>query len=689
MSPSSRLPWAATLTIVAVALALAGLPGGAAAEPPPGAASVQRTAGGGSRVTVPLPNRVPVRDAAPLVLNGDTPLGFGKVAADRRTVVLQTRMPVGSAAAVRVVWSGGGIPAPEHARATATRPTTPPGAALDGRIAPAPTEQLPAAVGDPGVKGPLATVRGQYTLGDTALKVPTGYRTEVTGEVTSPATLGTRKHPVVVLLHGRHDFCGRRDGRTDYTWPCRTGYRRIPSEQGYRALADLLASHGNVVVSVAANGINAGDDAAVDGGARDRGFLVMHHLNLWRGWSSTDLKGPFGARFRGALDLTRVGLMGHSRGGEGVVAALAENRRTGSKFQIRAVAPLAPVNFTRQSVRGTASMTLVPYCDGDVSDLQGVHFFDDATAGSVDAAPHALLGVLGANHNFFNTVWTPGGWEAGTVDDWFDRKNPLCGADNPASRRLTAPQQVAAGTAYLAAFLRARLQGRTGYDALFRGNTATPGSASPARTVAAWSARAGGRLILHDLRADGSNALGGATRATGFDSALRCGGDTRYATTCIAPRGTGDEPHLSRSWSAPQAHGLSQLHLVWSKAGPAWSNALPVAHRDLTGYRYVTVRLAKDAWAFSATPPAMGLRLRDSAGKVSTVRLAGAALDTPVFTGPTGSGDPTAVPHALVMAVPVPLSRFSAVDLRRVQSVTLVTLGASGDLTVGDVSFQK
>jgi len=685
MLVSIRLRLAASLVVGATAAATFA-PTGATAAPAPGDPSIKQLGNGTTRVVVPLPKPVGLRDAAPLVMSGDTPLGLGTISADRRSVLLDTRSKVGSPASVRVYWSGGSVPAPRNAQRAMARPAAP-GAGITA--APGlPPQALPAAVGDPGKPGPLATTRGQYSLGDTALKVPSGAKVEVTGEVTYPKTLAaTTPRPVVVLLHGRHDFCGRKDGKTAYQWPCPKSYRRIPSEQGYRALADLLASHGNVVVSIAANGINASDGNLTDGGARDRGYLVLHHLNTWRAWSTTNLKGPFGARFKGTLNFGKVGLMGHSRGGEGVVAALAENRKQGSKYVIKAVVPLAPVDFTRQTVRGTPSMTLVPYCDGDVSDLQGVHFFDDATNGKVDKVPHALLGVMGANHNFFNTVWTPGGWEAGTVDDWYEAKDQFCGAK---SGRLTPKQQIAAGNAYMAAFLRARLQGQVGYDPLFLGSTATPASAAPAKTVAAWSAPAGRRLLVNDIRSSAANALGGTVQITGFDAALRCGGDSRYALTCIAPRGGGgDEPHLSLSWAAPKAVGLAQMHLVWSKAGPAWSNTVPSRYRDVAGYQYLTVRLTKDAWAFSATPPAVGLQLRDANGATQTVRLSGAALNTPVYTGPTVSDRYGSVPHALVMAVPVPLSAFNGVDLHKVEDISLVALGGSGDLTVGDISFQR
>ena len=51
---------------------------------------------------------------------------------------------------------------------------------------------------------------------------------------------------------------------------------------------------------------------------------------------------------------------------------------------------------------------LLPYCDGDVADLQGVHFYDDAryNVPGDSAFKHTIL-VMGANHNFYNTIWTP------------------------------------------------------------------------------------------------------------------------------------------------------------------------------------------------------------------------------------------------------------------------------------------
>ena len=59
--------------------------------------------------------------------------------------------------------------------------------------------------------------------------------------------------------------------------------------------------------------------------------------------------------------------------------------------------------------------------------------------------------MLGANHNYFNTVWTPGSYIAGGVDDW----SYIGGADaqcGPASaKRFDTTKQKAAYNAYAAA----------------------------------------------------------------------------------------------------------------------------------------------------------------------------------------------------------------------------------------------
>src|SRR5205809_286501 len=121
---------------------------------------------------------------------------------------------------------------------------------------------------------------------------------------------------------------------------------------------------------------NFGDNAVFDLGALARAELIQKHLDIWKGFTTTG-GAPFGTRFVGKVDLTRIGTMGHSRGGEGVARHFTFNASQGSPYGVRAVLPLAPTDFNRTLVNNVPLLVMLPYCDGDVSNLQGVHFFDD------------------------------------------------------------------------------------------------------------------------------------------------------------------------------------------------------------------------------------------------------------------------------------------------------------------------
>ena len=150
-----------------------------------------------------------------------------------------------------------------------------------------------------------------------------------------------------------------------------------------------------------------------------RAQLIQHHLDIWNAFNTTGGP-PFGSAFVGNVDLSKVGTMGHSRGGEGVVRHFILNEDAGSPYGIEAVLPLAPTDFNRSVINEVPLAVLLPYCDGDVADLQGVHFFDDARYVAGDSAAKHTVVVMGANHNFYNTTWTPSIFAPGSADDWLE-----------------------------------------------------------------------------------------------------------------------------------------------------------------------------------------------------------------------------------------------------------------------------
>ncbi|WP_210245979.1 hypothetical protein, partial [Methylobacterium sp. WL19] len=121
---------------------------------------------------------------------------------------------------------------------------------------------------------------------------------------------------------------------------------------------------------------------------------------------------------RGTMDLSQVGMMGHSRGGEGVRAALKQFRDEGSPFpalinglSIKSIFEIGPVDSLlppQIDANGVNSMILLPACDGDVTTLEGMRVFDRAVQGKVPDTSntfHGTVYVWGANHNAYNTEW--------------------------------------------------------------------------------------------------------------------------------------------------------------------------------------------------------------------------------------------------------------------------------------------
>jgi hypothetical protein len=545
---------------------------------------------------------------------------------------------------------------------------------------------------DPGLPGPFAVTVEEYDFGDLAF-APTGFPSlvEVRGSVHYPTGLPGGPYPVVVFLHGRHATCYE-ETFSYLQWPCSAGREPIPSYRGYDYVGTVLASHGYIVVSISANGVNAYDSSVADRGMQARAELVQHHLDRWSGFN-TGGGGPFGTRFVGKLDLRNVGTMGHSRGGEGVVWHYLLNRSLGSPYGITAVFPLAPVNFHRRVIDGVPLGVLLPYCDGDVSNLPGVHYHDDAryTMPGDPGAKHYLL-VMGANHNFYNTVWTPGLFPAGTADDWTafvsgGSSDSHCGPGRP--DRLTAEAQRGTGLAYLAAFFRTYLGRETAFIGLLTGDDAPPPSAisdaihlsyHPPGTA---SARRDVNRLL-DAGALTTNHLGGAVTWSGFTPYDLCGG-LGQPTPCLPTQSSSRQPHTAPS-SSSSAAGLSQLRAGWSTPTASYTNAIPAGFRDVTGFRVLQFRAGvnfEDVRTVAGGRLNFSVVLTDGSGASANVQVAafGNALSSP-------PGEVGPVPRVVLQTIRLPLTAFAGVDRTDIRSVRFAfDQTASGALLIADLAF--
>jgi hypothetical protein len=182
---------------------------------------------------------------------------------------------------------------------------------------------------------------------------------------------------VVVCVHGAHS-------------------PNVPSYHGYDYFQTQLARMGFVAVSVdeRETDIHADWMDSTQNIVR-RAELAIASIAFLQG---LDANGPI---FKGTMDFSRTGLMGHSRGGDCVIA-VAE-RIALADVTIRAVLSLAPVNSGANSGKpdGYAFMTFLPAADGDVIDNNGAQFYDQAVPGPFKTQVYNDH----ANHNYFNRQW--------------------------------------------------------------------------------------------------------------------------------------------------------------------------------------------------------------------------------------------------------------------------------------------
>ncbi|HEU5238287.1 MAG TPA: hypothetical protein VFU37_14225 [Pyrinomonadaceae bacterium] len=547
---------------------------------------------------------------------------------------------------------------------------------------------------DPGLPGPFATATEEYNFGDTAFN-PTNFPgpVELIASVHYP-TNASGPRPLIILLHGRHATCFQGDGAQFLEWPCAMGRESIPSYKGYDYLADVLASNGYIVVSIGANGINARDNQVRDLGALARAELIQKHLDIWNTFNSVG-GAPFGTKFVGKVDLTKVGTMGHSRGGEGVVRHYVLNNALGAPYGIKAVFALAPVDFNRFVVNNAALSVLLPYCDGDVSDLQGVHFYDDARYNVPgDPAPKHYVLVMGANHNFYNTIWSPSSPFPGATDDWLafvpgGNSDSQCGSVK-GNNRLTEAQQRGTGLAYMSAFFRAYVGGESQFLPLLTGDAPAPPSATTNDLFVSYHAPDDPdlRLDVNRLLTNTNltiNTLGGTVMQLGLTPYDLCGGPAPQPAKCLPDEANARQPHTTPS-ARSSMRGLSQLRTGWSDLSAFYSNDLPGGTRNVRGFQAVQFRVSvnfADLRNIADMPQDFSVVLTDGQGVASSVRVSD--YSRALFFPP---GEVGPVPKVVLNTVRIPLSAFANVNLNNIRSVQFTfDQKLAGALLITDVAF--
>lgn len=590
---------------------------------------------------------VPMGDARVEFRSGGRLLGVPKPGKDGHTFRLSLGGRRTNALNGLQVWGGGRrLDAPKTAGATsAARPPAP----------------LPANGVDPGKPGSYHTRTGEYGL--KSVRLP-GFPAPVEMRAVVVAPVGASgSRPLALFLHGRHATCYKGHDITG-DWPCKAGAKPVPSHRGYLRDQKLLASQGYMTVSISANGINGQDWAAEDGGAQARSSLVRQHLARWAEWARHPESAPAIVRQAPRADLSRVLLVGHSRGGEGVNRAALDSLYPPPadqdgyhgpvRWNIRGTVLIGPTVFGQNPVPDMPSLTILPGCDGDVSDLQGEVYVDGTRGVSSGTALHSAVYVIGANHNFFNSEWTPGQAAAPAEDDFPDdpqHPDPVCG--KRAATRLTAAQQHRAGSTYIAAGARLFLAGDDQVRPLLDGSGKRAPSADPARVLShAVGARRGAGFLP-----DGGVSVTGGKLCDAVDPSP--------AKACLGPGTKGSSPHFAQ-WETDREAGRHAIALRWTHpGGPVRVDAKKPL--SLSGAKSLALRLFVPP---NSRGTQLDVSLTDTAGRKATLGRVRA-------DGLPGS-ERTASYWAREIRVPLTPATRAGLDLKSVKSLGLTPRSGSG-----------
>ncbi|MBO0857263.1 MAG: hypothetical protein J2P21_02180 [Chloracidobacterium sp.] len=545
--------------------------------------------------------------------------------------------------------------------------------------------------------GPFTTTSSEYKLPPTNddLVAPQVV-TELWARIYRPTDLNNAPHPLLIFLHGNHATCGRYagagQGRLDIniqytlTGSCPSGYVVVPSHEGYAYLAELLASWGYVVVSINANrGINAAPGVPGDLGLNlRRGRLILRHLQKLAAWNSGSEATPtsLGFSLQGKLDFNHVGMMGHSRGGEGVRAALAQYRDAGSPWpaligvpvNVEGIFEISPVDGQTSRVLnadGLAWNVLVGMCDGDVFNLQGVRVFDRMLANRNDnpATQKSTFTVWGANHNFFNTEWQLSE-SAGCLGHprLFDR---LLGSAN---QRQTA---IAGALAFFRAHVGAVKNPE--FANIFNPQFALPASLSNITRV--------DRGYTDSPNSSVTEVFEDFDQPTGFNT---YGFTNDASNITITHGGIANHSPAQRvariSWNNPGAGTFFQSN--WTAPGSG---------RDVTGFETLDFRVSMQCKDLACTTTNGGFNFQTN----FSIRMVSAngALSDPVqlrdyvsLTGPVGGlvrGVGTS-PHPILMTARIPLTAFGNAQLTSLRGVRFTFDDTNKeDINVGNIRLSR
>ena len=389
---------------------------------------------------------------------------------------------------------------------------------------------------------------------------------------------GRGPFPLAVFAHGNHD-------------PLEN------STPGYLYLCELLASHGIIAATIDVNflnGFNFGENDA-------RAIVHLEHLKQFRTWTDSRHHPLYGK-----VDLDRILITGHSRGGEGVGHASLFNTLSSIQpdvfspvvpldgsaglgpygFSLSGVAAIAPTDRQYEPVAGP---TVVPDAyflvhgsrDGDVSSFEGYNTYNRSHAVDLvnptmsDGKHKALLWVIGANHNQFNSVWA---------------------SETPPGTAISRSDQERVTKVHLGALAQALLLRRPRYLAVLRDHAVTARWRPPGTDLVSQYQDSRRVFLMHNQEAVGAPQISAPVQGTAT------------AVGVLADR----QPFDLVSAGAPQS--TITLRVEWNAPGGRLDLDVDPATLPLSRYRTLAFRMGQSTEALNPAGQDQDLTVEISSG---------------------------------------------------------------------------